>query len=289
MGAFSTGRRRSRPWLRAGAAVIGGAMLLTAAFAPVSLAAAPNPSPGSATVDGATGDWSLAADFFADMTAGGNASAEVRGKLYLKYDCDSETLFALVLAQGGEKVRQDRPDEAYVAIDGSKLIHPDGSFAWVNGDGTLADGWEGSGGLAPGSYTLRAHVLVADDSEDGYTPLDTVGRNVPLVIDCGAVQPTEGTPTPTPKPPTAPTEQPTQPGGGGGGGGGVAPTTAARPAARTLPPTDTADVAATAQPGTAGLVLALAGLGALSGVILVVSHGRRKPVEVAVEEAIKRR
>ena len=35
------------------------------------------------------------------MTDAGNADAAVRAKLYLKYDCDSETLSALVLAQAG--------------------------------------------------------------------------------------------------------------------------------------------------------------------------------------------
>ncbi len=38
----------------------------------------------------------------------------------------------------------------------------------------------------------------ADDSADGYTPMDVVGRNVPLEMECGEVGPTQGTPTPTP-------------------------------------------------------------------------------------------
>jgi hypothetical protein len=222
------------------------------------------------TVDGATGDWSLGADFFADMTDGGNADAAVRAKLYLRYDCDSEVLAGLVLAQGDEKPRQDRPDEAYIAIDGSKLIDADGSFAWVNGDGTLADGFEGSGELAPGSYMLRAHVLIADDSADGYTPMDTVGRQVPLEIECGAVAPTQGTQRPTPKPPT----------------GGVAPTTGTRPA-KTLPPTDTIDPAGTNGPGGAGLVLLLLGLGSFAS--LVVTRGRRRQVAIEAKETVDRR
>ena len=83
---------------------------------------AAQPHSGSATVDGATGDWSLGADFFANMTDAGHANAAVRAKLYLKYDCDSEKLFALVLAQNGEQVRQKRTDEAYIMIDGKKII-----------------------------------------------------------------------------------------------------------------------------------------------------------------------
>ncbi len=61
-----------------------------------------------------------------------------------------------------------------------------------------------------GNYTLRAHVLVADDSLDGYTPMDVIGRNVPLDLECQEVQPTATAKPPTPKP----TDN-----------GGVAPTT----------------------------------------------------------------
>lgn len=241
------------------------------------LAAAPTPAAGSATVDGNTGDWSLGADFFGDMNDGVDGHP-VRAKFYAKYDCDAEVLYGLVLVQGDEQARQDRPDEAYITIDGSgKLTDPsdgnDGTppdFAWVNGDGTLADGWEASGPLAPGSYTIRAHVLVADDSADGYTPMDLIGRNDPLVIECAGAAPTQGTRTPTPKPPA----------------GGVAPTTGTRPV-NTLPPTDTIDQSATSGPGGAGLVLLFLGLG--SFVLLVATRGRRRPAAIEVKEGIDRR
>jgi hypothetical protein len=270
MWGFSNPKRRRSLSARVAAAMVAGLLLLMAASVPASLAAAPVPSEGSVTVDGSTGDWSLGADFFADMTDGGNADAAVRAKLYLRYDCDDEVLSGLVLAQNDEKARQDRPDEAYIAVDGSKLVDPDGSFAWVNGDGTLADGFEGSGELAPGSYMLRAHVLIADDSADGYTPMDTVGRQVAVEIDCGGeVAPTQGTRTPTPKPPT----------------GGVAPTTGTRPA-KTLPPTDTLDPAGMSGPGGAGLVLLVLGLGSFAS--LVVTR-RRRPVSIEVEETVERR
>jgi hypothetical protein len=246
--------------------------LLGAMFAPAAMAAAPQPAAGSVTVDGDPSDWSLGTDFFADMTDAGAAGAPVRGKLYLRYDCDEEVLSALVLAQGGERVRQDRPDEAYIRIDGGgKLISPsDGDFAWVNGDGTLADGWEGAGSLAPGSYTLRAHVLVADDSADGYTPLDVVGRDVALVIDCGEVAPTQGTPKPKPTERAAPT-------------GGVQPATG-RP---TLPATDTADVAASATTSHTGIAIVLGLLATAVGGSLLLRPVRRRPV--TVEETIEDR
>lgn len=304
----SNGRRRRSSLTRTAAAMVAGALVLMAAFAPASMAAAPTPNAGSATIDGAIGDWSLGADFFADMTAGGNPTAAVRAKLYLKYDCDSETLAALVLIQGDEKARQDRPDNAYINIDGSKVIDSShGSFAWVNGDGTLADGYEGAASLAPGSYTLRAHVLVADDSEDGYTPLDNVGRFVPLVIVCGGVQPTQGTPAPTqgtpaptqgtpaptqgtPAPtqgtpaPTQGTPAPTQ--GTPAPTGGVAPTQATGPD-NTLPPTDTFVQGGPTSLGGARLLLALLGLGSFAALLL--TRTSRKPEAIEVEETETKR
>jgi hypothetical protein len=285
--------RRRVPSARSMAVIVVGSLLLLTALVPVSYAAAPHPSEGSATVDGSTGDWSLSSDFFSDMTGSGDASEPVLAKLYLKYDCESEVLYALVLAQDGEKVRQDRTDEAYIRIDGSgKLIsathNNDGTppdFAWVNGDGKLADGWEGSGALAPGSYTLRAHVLIADDSDDGYRETDTVGRDIPLEIDCGDVGPTQGTPTPTPVVTPTPTPAPT-------GGqqtptppptGGVAPTTGSNTQAPTLPPTD-ASVLLGSTSSQDGIRLVAVLLGAAVGTCLLFTPRRRRlPVERPIE------
>jgi hypothetical protein len=283
MGEFHRGRRRM-PSARSSAVIVTGSLLLMALFAPVSYAAAPHPSAGSATVDGSTGDWSLSGDFFADMTGGGAAGSPVRAKLYLKYDCDAEKLYALVLAQGDEQVRQDRPDEAYLRIDGSLLISPThGDFAWVNGDGTFADGYEGAGSLAPGSHTLRAHVLVADDSADGYTPMDTVGRTVPLEIDCGEVGPTQGTPTPTPKPAT-PTPAPTSGQATPTPTGEVAPTTGTNTRRPTLPPTDASDAFGPTS-GQDGIRLVAVLLGAAVGTCLLFTPRRRHiPVERPIEE-----
>lgn len=279
--------RRQLSTSRSIAAIVAGALLISAALAPVSFAAAPAPASGSATVDGATGEWSLAGDFFSDMTDGGDAAKPVRAKLYLRYDCDTETLYGLVLAQGGEQVRQTRPDEAYLSVNGSKVVGGnsgnDGTppdFAWVDGDGELADGFEASASVAPGSHTLRAHVLVADDSADGYTPMDTVGRTVPLVIECGEEQPTQSTgptPTPTPTPTPSGEEQPTQ-------GTGPTPTPSEAPAGNvggatgrprtTLPPTDAipAMTPSTAVDGT-GIVLVL--LAAATGGFALLTPTRR--------------
>ena len=288
--------RRTRLSTRSAASVAAGVVLLSALVAPAALAA--SPSEGSATVDGATGDWSLGADFFANMTPGGSGSA-VLAKLYLRYDCDAEVLYALVLAEDGEKILQKDPTgapndftESYLTIDGSgKAVHggsgnngtpPD--FAFVNPDGDVASGFEASASLEPGSHTLRVHALIADDSEeDGYVAIDTAGRTVSLDIECEAVQPTEQ-PTEQPTQQPGPTQQPPQ--------GGVQPTTGTRPdsgagATKTLPPTDTLDASAAPAMTGAGVILFVLGIGSLATLVVTLGN-RRRPVRAEVKEQIER-
>jgi hypothetical protein len=286
---------------RSAASIAAGVVLLSALIAPAAVLAA-SPSEGSATVDGATGDWSLGADFFADMTPGGSGSA-VLAKLYLRYDCEDEVLYALVLAEDGEKILQKDPtssgddfSESYLQIDGSgKAVHGgsgnDGTppdFAFVNPASDVADGFEASASLEPGSHTLRAHALIADDSEEeGYVAVDTAGRQVSLDIECEAVQPTEvpnpteqPNPTDTPNQPN-PTDTPNQP-----PQGGVQPTTGTRPT-RTLPPTDTLDASAAPGIAGAGVILLVLGVGSLATLVVTLGH-RRRPVRAEVKEKIER-
>jgi hypothetical protein len=224
--------RRIRLSTRSAATVATGVLLLSALLVPTTMAAQPNS--GSATVDGATGDWSLGADFFANMTDAGHANAAVRAKLYLKYDCDSEKLFALVLAQNGEQVRQKRTDEAYIMIDGKKIIDSThGQFEWVN------------------------------------TPMDIVGRNVPLDIECQEVQPTATAKPPTPKPTENGGVEPTQ-------GNNQGPT-------KTLPPTDTFDSTGSSSSGI-GLILTILAVGSLATVVVTLGGRRRSMARVEVKE-----
>jgi len=250
------------PSSRATITLVAITLLLAAALAP-SAAAGGSPSAGSAVVDGNPGEWSLGADHFADMSATGSTMAD----LYLRYDCKTNTLFALVLTRDGFKARQTRPENAYIRVDASgKLVSGlsgnDGTspdFSWVGGDGTLAGGYEASGPLAPGTYPLRAHVLIADDSADGYTPIDA---NESLVIDC-----TVATATPTPKSTAGGGVGPTQghatpPGGAVGGVRGTPRVT--------LPPTDTGNGMI---PGdqSLGVRAVLIGMAALACALLVLS------------------
>ena len=263
------------------------ALLALSVLGPASAGAAspPVPSSGTATVDGSTGDWNLGADHFADMTDAGSPTQPVVAKLYLRYDCASETLFALVLGVDGTQFQQTRPENAYIRIDGAgKAVSGesgnDGSppdFSWVNPDGTLTDGWEASAHVTPGSHTVRAHVLRPDDSADGYQNVDNIGRADPLELVCEKA-------TPTPTPTATPTEAPT-----GTPGGTTAPTATPKPNGGvegvtskprvTLPPTST--IGSTETP-VSSLGLIFLGLGlVLAGALVLLEKpklvgGRRR-------------
>jgi hypothetical protein len=291
-----------------GAAALAGVLIL--ALAPIASAAPPAPSAGSATVDGDTSDWSLAADQFADLTHGGVAGRTVVGHLYLRYDCDSETLYGLVLLIDGNKALVSRPENAYLRIDGSgKLVSGesgnDGTppdFAWVDSDGEFATGYEASGSLAPGSYTIRSHVLIPDDSVDGYASIDNVSRATPLVTECVEPTPTptatpsatpEPTATPTPSGSVEPTATPSatpEPTATPTPSGSVEPTATPDPTATpsgsveaatgtpgiTLPPTDAIDPAPPAGGAQTGTWLTLGSLLAVSGALLWILPARTR-------------
>ena len=212
-----TDHPRRTPSTRLVPILMGAALLIAAIFAPTSSAAAPDPVLGSAVVDGNPGEWT-AADYFADMSDNGNPDNDTLATLSMRYDCKTGTAYALVQSLVDGKVKQDRPDQGYIRIDGVTVViatnhqpangtSPD--FEWVNGNGTRADGYEASFDLAPGSYTIRAHFLYEFDDADGYLTVDTVPRAAPLTIDCPAPPPTP-TPAPTeavnPTPTPAPTE-----------------------------------------------------------------------------------
>lgn len=242
----------------------------------VGAASPPQPTYGSAVVDGKTGDWDLSSDLFSDLTDTGRANSPVRGHLYLRYDCSTETLYALVLGVDGIQFLQTRPEDAYIRIDGSgKAVSgnsgnngtpPD--FEWVNPDGTLADGFEGSAPLSPGEYTIRAHVLRPSEREDGYTPVDNVGRADPLKIVCKQATPT---PTGSISPTSTPTTKPTDP-------GTPSPTSNVKGETATpkttLPPTAT--LGSTGEPPSASLAMVFLGLGlVIAGALVLMDKPRQ--------------
>ena len=262
-----SGRSRlSAAFLAAGMLTIAGA-----AFPLLAGASAPNPSAGTATIDGDPGEWDLAADLFAPMTSGGDPSRPVLATFYARYDCATGVLAGLVLVKDGEHGQQTRPENAYLRIDGlgkavSGLSGDDGTppdFAWVHPDGTFADGFEASLSLAPGTYTIRAHILIDDNTSDGYTSYDTVPRDGPLVLSCTA-----------PSDPVAASELPAS-GGGSPSDDGAVEGVHGTPRI-TPPPTDTVDVPSAA-PATAWVSLGVAfvALGAFFAGPRRRGHGRR--------------
>ena len=63
----------------------------------------PLPEPGMATIDGDYSEWNLTDDFFADMREAGkyDGTKELLSKAYLRYDCNTFTLYVLVLVEDG--------------------------------------------------------------------------------------------------------------------------------------------------------------------------------------------
>jgi len=254
------------------------ALLALSVLSPAGVGAANPPSPtyGTAVVDGATSDWNLGSDKFAGMTDDGYAKNPVRANLYLRYDCSSSTLFALVLTVDGTTLNTSDPEEAFIRIDGSgKLVSglsgnngtpPD--FSWVDPSAGQANGYEASGKLDPGSYTVRAHALRVADRAEGYDELDNIGRSDPLVIECAK-------PTPTP---TASVEASVEASVSASQPGGSVLDVTSKPRV-TLPPTSTVGAG---DPPTTSLGLVFLGLGLVLGGAMVLlekpklARGRRR-------------
>jgi hypothetical protein len=143
----------------------------------VAFPAPPYPTPGTAVVDGDYGEWNLTTDFFADMYRAGNPDKPVESELYLRYDCISNTLYALVLNLPGVVGYIDSSAvTSWIAIDdnsnkvvnelsGNDGVPPD--FAWIDrgydGNPQHVHGYEASFTLYPGSYEIMAHTDIWDD------------------------------------------------------------------------------------------------------------------------------
>ncbi|MDY6908257.1 MAG: hypothetical protein SV910_08570, partial [Chloroflexota bacterium] len=176
---------------RVALALLMGALAVIPAVQSIDLASAavpPAPTYGTAAVDGDTGEWDLGDDFFAEMYEAGKTSKPDTSKLYLRYDCESNTLYALVLANDGLLVIVET-DESYIKVAGDKKVGDtdgdDGNppdFAWVGRDGDRAQGWEASFVLAPGSYDeFYVHTNVDDD---GSQTSSTDKSGITLEITC---------------------------------------------------------------------------------------------------------
>ena len=181
--------------------------LLVLCLLPVAVSAAdPNasePTYNGATVDGNPGEWDLNADFFANMYRTGDTGKSVFSKLYLRYDCNTSTLYILLLPDNNQVPPVPinilvKPDEVFVNIDGAEYVNgnldndsitPD--FQWITPIGMYASGWEASTTLPSGSYSLDVNTSIryslnprAQLVDDGPQASAIVECSIPLMIVC---------------------------------------------------------------------------------------------------------
>ena len=175
-------------------------VMVQGAMAPASNEPSYIPPSGAVDVDGNPlpanpyGEWDLTNDFFANMHKASNFDKEVLSKLYLRYDCESGILYAMVLLESGHVIDDSAAaDNHYIKINKTgqskivvKLVDgntddndnaPDFHYI-LNNDDKI--GWEASTDLPAGSYRLNVHTQVDDDETSAVTD-----RDIPLTIICG--------------------------------------------------------------------------------------------------------
>jgi hypothetical protein len=138
------------------------------------------------TVDGNISDWNLGSDFFANMYEAGNPEKDLLSKSYLRYNCNTNEIYILVLTEPGVSADISASDAWMKVYDLSNNTQVDGnsaSFAWLPNNG----GWEGSFQLAEANYAeVEIHLSATFDGESGRT--SSTGKKAqdytPLNIDC---------------------------------------------------------------------------------------------------------
>ena len=185
-------RRRAR-WIAGAVAAAAASVGPVIPFA--SAAAPPEPTYGTATVDGSPGEWS-GGDVFGVLNSNDPPYATL-GSASLRYDCDTGVLYVYVAASAGVVLQTSDPAEDYVRLGAAGKI-VDGTsadFAWVGQTADGASGWEASATAAEGSYPaqLRIHAKVPDQSSDGYQVIDLQPRYSDLTIACPAAETTSTT------------------------------------------------------------------------------------------------
>jgi uncharacterized repeat protein (TIGR01451 family) len=160
---------------------------ISAASVSTVSAIAAQPTYGTAIIDGNQNEWNLTNDFFSKMCEAGavdQTTGECNNKdhlssLYMRYDCNTNTIFALVLRESNFWPEKSK-GEAWIKIyelgnspvvdgDDDNNGSPSGNppeFSWVPPDGVEGvdlTGYEASFILQPGSYNMEAHVNIVPD------------------------------------------------------------------------------------------------------------------------------
>jgi len=165
-------------------------MGIVALIVVATVLAASEPTYGEATVNGDIGEWDLEKDFFADMLLAGGQGGheEILASLYLRYDCMSKTLTALVLTDTN-LIDVDGKEEHFIKINGETVVNDqegiDGvppNFAWVglSSDQKTAQGFEASTQMNLGTHSLLVHTLVLYDNESQTAATEPLT----LTLDC---------------------------------------------------------------------------------------------------------
>lgn len=167
----------------------------------------PEPTDGSATVDGSISEWTTSDEW--GTIVSNDPPKRVVATASLRYDCESMVLYVLVQASTGETFQTTDPAEAYVrlgqsgklvsGLSGDDGVAPD--FAWLDLNGDTASGFEASAVVAPGEYpaSLRIHGKLPDDSSDGYETVDLKPRYHDLKVKCDEAAETTTTTTAPPE------------------------------------------------------------------------------------------
>lgn len=167
--------------------------ILMTLFGSFILADEIEPSYDSAMVDGNYREWDLSNDFAVEMHkawrdgSDGKAVKAVLANAYLRYDCDAEQMYVLVLAEKNYPVQVDlRGNDTYVKLNGGKMVSSGdhGDFAWVgvgfDGNKGHAIGWEAKFAVNNGDFDFTIHSEVYEQRA-----WQTAGsRGHRLVISC---------------------------------------------------------------------------------------------------------
>ena len=90
----------------------------------------------------------------------------MESKLYLRYNCDENVMYALVLEEPPAEALE-QANNAWIAIDevSNKVVPRTGYFSWVY-DGENLLGYEASFAIDEGNYKILAHIEVFDEGEE---------------------------------------------------------------------------------------------------------------------------
>lgn len=145
-----------------------------------------HPTCGQAVVDGSVDEWVMDDDAFADIYPGDQENGEVEARLYLRYDCRQELMYALLLS-ASDGVALLRRSQGQLALGSTRSPVRFVDFAWVEpghgGDSGQARGWEASFSLPQGEHQIWASVRILEDGEVREVSMSPDGTLMALACD----------------------------------------------------------------------------------------------------------